>query len=504
MALPQFYGLRELERRYRVPMPVFLRIYHAIKDRLFWVQSVYATGRPQAHPLQKRVAAFRVLRYGESRDRADEYVLFSSSTIYRAVTLFTEFIVDEFSPRYLRRPTTAENGNILGRNAARGLPGCLGSLDCSDGPWYACPKGREGTYQGRDGQRSIAIEAIFDEDTWIYHIFAGCPGSLNDTNVLYQSPLYMDVITGKRPPRDCRFTVNGHARTLLYYLVDGIYPRFGFFVAPYLNPQSREQRTFNRLQEALRKDVEHLFRIRTARFHSMLHPCRYWSVPRMALSTQAVAILHTWLSSAAATGSSRGRGLQFMGGVAVGQSGRGPPERQRRMGRTGKAAPPMRGPPQARAPPVAEGEGRTVVVRAASTRARAPPVTDVERRVVVVQAAPTRARAPPVPAPGAGGGGGAGGADAGSGSVGGGAGAGGDVNTGAVGVCAGALRDLEQTPGVPSPHVEGAPVAPISEFMHILMATGEATSVAEHEALRDDLCAHVFAQRGELLEPYVD
>ena len=290
--LPPVYGLREFERRFRVPMSVFLRIYHAIKDRPFWVQSVNATGRPQAHPLQKLVAAFRVLGYGESCDRADEYVRLSSSTISRAVTLFTEFIVDEFSPRYLRPPTTAEIGNILARNAERGLPGCLGSLDCSHWQWSACPKGRAGTYQGRDGQRSIVIEAICDEDTWIYHIFSGCPGSLNDINVLYQSPLYMDVITGKWPPRDCPFTVNGNTRTLLYYLVDGIYPRFAFFVAPYPNPQTREQRTFNRLQEALYKDVERLFKMLTARFRIMLHPCRYRSVPRMVLTTQTVAMLH--------------------------------------------------------------------------------------------------------------------------------------------------------------------------------------------------------------------
>jgi len=44
----------------------------------------------------------------------------------------------------------------------------------------------------------------------------------------------------------------------------------------------------------------------------------------------------------------------------------------------------------------------------------------------------------------------------------------------------------------------------MSELMRILMATGEAQSVAEHQALHDDLCAHDFAQRGELLDPYVD
>jgi len=148
--LAPVYGLREFERRVRVPTPVFLCIYRAIEDRPFWVQSVNATGRPQAYPLQKQVAAFRVLGYWESCDHADEYARLSSSTISRAMTLFTEFILDEFSPRYLRPPTTAGIGNILARNAERRFSGCLGSLDCSHWQWSAFPKGRAGTYQGRD------------------------------------------------------------------------------------------------------------------------------------------------------------------------------------------------------------------------------------------------------------------------------------------------------------------------------------------------------------------
>jgi len=127
-------------------MPVFLRIYRAIKSRPFWAQRVNATGQPQAHPLQNLVAVFRVLAYGESYDRADEYVRLSKSTIARAVKLFTEFVVDEFTPDYLRPPTRSEIEGILARNAERGLPGCLGSLDCSHWEWASCPKARAGTY----------------------------------------------------------------------------------------------------------------------------------------------------------------------------------------------------------------------------------------------------------------------------------------------------------------------------------------------------------------------
>jgi len=44
----------------------------------------------------------------------------------------------------------------------------------------------------------------------------------------------------------------------------------------------------------------------------------------------------------------------------------------------------------------------------------------------------------------------------------------------------------------------------MSEFMRILMATGEHKSREEHAALRKNLCGHVFSQRGEFLAPYLD
>jgi len=76
-----------------------------------------------------------------------------------------------------------------------------------------------------------------------------------------------------------RVTVRSQLMVILLpcccYLKDDIYPIFAFSVAPCPNHHTREQRIFNRLQEALRKDVKGLFGIPTARFHIMLHPCRY-------------------------------------------------------------------------------------------------------------------------------------------------------------------------------------------------------------------------------------
>jgi len=126
---PPVYGERTFERRFRVPRSVFMRIYEAIRDRPFRWQSFNATGRPQAHALQKLVAAFRVLAYVESYDRADEYVRLSKSTVEVATKKLIEFIVEEWEPVYLRPPNDEEVERMLERNAARGMPVCIGSID---------------------------------------------------------------------------------------------------------------------------------------------------------------------------------------------------------------------------------------------------------------------------------------------------------------------------------------------------------------------------------------
>jgi len=115
--VPPVFGRVQFERRFRVPKLVFLRIDRAIKSRPYWAQCVNATGQPQSHPLQTLVAVFRVVAYGESYDRADEYVRLSRSKIALTVKLFTEFVVDEFTPAYLRPPTSSEIEGIIARNA---------------------------------------------------------------------------------------------------------------------------------------------------------------------------------------------------------------------------------------------------------------------------------------------------------------------------------------------------------------------------------------------------
>jgi len=47
------------------------------------------------------------------------------------------------------------------------------------------------------------------------------PGSLNNINVLDQSPIFAALVKGRTAP--VNYTINGHEYTMGYYLADVIY-----------------------------------------------------------------------------------------------------------------------------------------------------------------------------------------------------------------------------------------------------------------------------------------
>ena len=91
--LPPIYDERDPETRLRAPRAVFRHVYLAVKYEPFFQQRNSATGKLQAHPLQKVVAAFRVIAYGEAADQADEYVRLSRTVISKSTKLLMEFMV---------------------------------------------------------------------------------------------------------------------------------------------------------------------------------------------------------------------------------------------------------------------------------------------------------------------------------------------------------------------------------------------------------------------------
>jgi len=232
------------------------------------------------------------LAYGTSYDQPDENVRLGTATVILATHKFVEFMGEHYLATNLRPPSIDELKAILRRNAARGVPGCIASIDCTHWTWSACPKGLAGQYQERGGKRTVVIETVGGADAYIWHVYIGSPGSHNDMNVLNAFLLFLDVQEGLWPPRGSTYMVNNRTCRLHYYLSDSGYPAYPIFVQPDPNPNTIKRRTFNHLQEALRKEAKRLYAIKCKRFNIALYPARFAITRTISNLGKAVAIMH--------------------------------------------------------------------------------------------------------------------------------------------------------------------------------------------------------------------
>ena len=106
---------------------------------------------------------------------------------------------------------------------AHGFLGMLGSIDCMHWKWKICPKALHGQFKGLSKDATIILEAVADQETWIWYSYFGMSGSCNDINMLNRSPLFAKLANGEAPP--VTFEANGCTYNYEYHLADGIYLR---------------------------------------------------------------------------------------------------------------------------------------------------------------------------------------------------------------------------------------------------------------------------------------
>ncbi|XP_057440379.1 uncharacterized protein LOC130732326 [Lotus japonicus] len=228
-------------RRFRMRKHVFLRIVGALGSHdPYFLMSVDAVGRQGLSPLQKCTAAIRMLAYGSPADSVDEYVRIGESTAIECLKNFVEGVCAVFGETYLRRPNQEDITRLLQWGESRGFP-----------------------------------------------------GSNNDINVLNQSPVFNEVLSGNAPM--VNFSVNGTMYNMGYYLADGIYPPWATFVKTIPMPQGEKRQKFAKRQEGARKDVERAFGVLQSRFAIVRGPSRFWHPNEMKSIMYACIILHNMI-----------------------------------------------------------------------------------------------------------------------------------------------------------------------------------------------------------------
>ncbi|XP_021864047.2 uncharacterized protein [Spinacia oleracea] len=217
------YLEKQFRRRFRMRRPLFCGIMNkVVENDTFMQQRGNAAGKLGLSGLQKCTATIRILAYEE----------------------------------YLRSPTDEDLRRILYQNEMRGFPGMIESIDCMHWEWKNCPNAWKGQYQWRSGNASLILEAVADQDLWIWHSFFGILGSCSDLNVLYRSLVFDDALQG------------------------------------FTRPQLQKHKLFADRQAHVRKDVERAFGVLQARFSIIRQPSLAYDEDILSDTMKACLIMH--------------------------------------------------------------------------------------------------------------------------------------------------------------------------------------------------------------------
>uniref|UniRef100_A0A0D3BZX8 Nuclease HARBI1 n=1 Tax=Brassica oleracea var. oleracea TaxID=109376 RepID=A0A0D3BZX8_BRAOL len=256
------YPPEMFRRRFRMNKPLFLRIVERLNNEVpYFQQRINGHGRCGLFALQKCTSAIRMLAYGQAGDANDEYLRLAATTALLCLEYFTEAIIQLFGDEYLRRPTPEDLQRLLDAGEARGFPGMIGSIDCMHWEWKNCPTAWKGT--------------------------------LNDINVLDQSPVFDDILQGRAPK--VKFKVNNHTYRMAYYLTDGIYPNWTTFIQSIKLPQGPKAELFAERQESTRKDVERAFGVLQSRFAIVKNSALLWDKEKIGKIMRTCVILHNMI-----------------------------------------------------------------------------------------------------------------------------------------------------------------------------------------------------------------
>nr|GEY34915.1 hypothetical protein [Tanacetum cinerariifolium] len=225
--------------------------------------NVDCTSREGISPLIKCTSAILQLAYGVNASFLDEYMQMSERSSRTALDHFCQAVMKIYGPEYLRKPTVTDIEKLYRNHKKKhGFSGMLGSLDCSGSG---------------------------------LHAFFGVAGSNNDINVLYQSPLFNDLKTGRA--QEIPFVANDVSYPSGCYLVDGIYPELAPLVKTIPEPADDDHKRILHKQKkkSARKDMERAFGVLKKKWVILANPTRVVKKDRIVNMMYTCIILHNMI-----------------------------------------------------------------------------------------------------------------------------------------------------------------------------------------------------------------
>jgi Plant transposon protein len=305
------YG-SQFKLQFRVSLSTFQHIFEQVmhSGNQFYVSEYNGT---RASMEARLLLPLKALAYGVPSYAFMDYFHMSQTLADKCCEQFDQIMIELFGHEFLRFPTADDLTAIVDlHKAIHGVDGMFGSLDCSHTGWRSCPVAWQSSYHGHYGSPSIILEAVCDHHLFIWHFAYGFAGSLNDINVMNESPLIERFINGEfaeleKEANVVPYSLGTEEFDALYVLVDGIYPSFARFVRSMRQPITEPQKVFAKWQEACRKDIERCFGVLKAQWKFLAHPIQLRDLDKIAARVYCCLLLHNMNVTARVMGDCRTR-----------------------------------------------------------------------------------------------------------------------------------------------------------------------------------------------------
>ena len=283
-------------RRFRLPFPVFQFLVE-----LCTRHNVFLCKYKCRIPIQAKIlGCLRILARGNCADDVNELSnsVMGESTVNAIFTQFVTGMTTHIYPCFVKFPQGDLLTKILEQYAAVGLPGCVGSMDCTHIKWFLCPKKERHNAIGKEGFPTIAFQVCVDHSKRVLSVSQHFLGNINDKTICKNDLFSLGIMHGAlKNIKYQLWDASGKKYNCQggYIIVDGGYIDHICFIDPDKHRLTRDEVLFAEWLESVRKDVECFFGILKIRWRLFLNAICYHSTTTMEFAFKTACCLHNMI-----------------------------------------------------------------------------------------------------------------------------------------------------------------------------------------------------------------
>jgi hypothetical protein len=249
----------------------------------------------------KVLMALRILGRGncaaDIADMSDGKPTSITGFFHRFVLGFSQRFFNE----YVHPPEGAALQRTLDSYAALGLPGAIGSMNCTHIAWDKCPIEFANLCKGKEKYPSVAFNCVVDHFRFIHWCSDAYFGATNDIQICGDDEYTLAVRGGLYKNVEYYLYRAGLHENLrqrcrgAYLICDAGMPKEGCFMDPQHHRSTRNEVLFAEWLESVRKDVECTFGILKARFRYLRNKVQHHSMDIIEGAMKVCCMIHNMI-----------------------------------------------------------------------------------------------------------------------------------------------------------------------------------------------------------------